>query len=307
MAVNGGHMESCKPVASRQPSLGLELSGARAAERRSVPSTFPAPSSRNSRSPGTVAPRAESLSSNPLVRLYGLSFSHPSIAARLMLERAAIEHRWVTLPGGVHPLYLRAKGFGGSTVPALDWDGRRVQGSLEISRTIEAHGPPGVLFPVETDARRRVEEAEAWGERELQPVPRRLFRWALWRHGWLRKTLAERGGMPWPAVTSALMRPLAARFARISGADDATVLADRERLPRLIDRVDALIAEGTIGDPERPNAADFQIGTSVRSMIAFEDLRPLIAGGPAEAHALAILPKFPGPVPPVLPPRRQPA
>lgn len=32
--------------------------------------------------------------------------------------------------GGLHPLYLRAKGFGGTTVPALEWDGRRVQGSL---------------------------------------------------------------------------------------------------------------------------------------------------------------------------------
>ena len=233
--------------------------------------------------------------------LYGLSFSHPSIAARLMLEQAGIDYRWVGLPLGFHPLLLRSKGFRGNTVPALVLDGRRVQGSLEISRAIEALGPPGILFPTEPEAGRRVEEAEAWGERELQPVSRRIFRWSMSRHGWLRKNLAKRNGVPVPAVASVLMAPLAARYARVSGADDAAVRADLAALPELIDRVDELIAEGTIGG-ETPNAADFQVGTSVRAIMAFDDLRPAVEGRPAEALAMRILPKYPGPVPPVVPP-----
>lgn len=232
--------------------------------------------------------------------LYGLSFSHPSLAARMMLDQARIEYRWKVLPPGFHPLFLRSKGFAGHTVPALVLNGRRVQGSLAISRAVEAHGPPGVLFPVDPEARRRVEEAEAWGERELQPVSRRIFRWSMWRHGWLRKALARRNGVPVPAVASALLKPMTARYAKVSGATDEAVRADMAALPGLIDRVDALIADGTIGG-EPPNAADIQIGTSVRAILAFEDLRPAVEGHPAEALAKRILPKFPGSVPPVVP------
>lgn len=216
-----------------------------------------------------------------------------------MLDLAGIEYRWVALPGGVHPLLLRAKGFGGNTVPALVLEGRRVQGTLAISRAVEAV-VPGVLFPSDPEARRKVEEAEAWGERELQPVSRRIFRWSLNRHPWLRKALAKRGGMPLPGVASALAKPMVARYAKVSGATDAAVRADMEGLPALLDRVDAWIADGTIGG-EAPNAADLQIGTSVRAIMAFDDLRPMVEGRPVEALAKRILPKYPGSVPPVLP------
>ena len=62
--------------------------------------------------------------------------------------------------------------------------------------------------------------------------------------------------------------------------------ADIDRLPELLDRVDALIADGTIGGAE-PNAADFQILASVRVLLEFEDLgapaggAAVRAGGPA--------------------------
>ncbi|HUP20728.1 MAG TPA: glutathione S-transferase N-terminal domain-containing protein, partial [Gemmatimonadota bacterium] len=228
------------------------------------------------------------------------SFSHPSLAARRMLDLAGIEYRWVALPGGFHPLVLRAKGFRGTTVPALVLDGHRVQGTLEISRAVDAVAP-GVLFPADPEARRKVEEAERWGERELQPVSRRIFRWSLNRRPWLRKALAKRGGMPLPGVASTLLKPLAARYARVSGATDAAVRTDMEGLPALLDRVDAWIEDGTIGG-ETLNAADLQIGTSVRAIMAFDDLRPAVEGRPAEALAIRILPKYPGPVPPVVPP-----
>jgi glutathione S-transferase len=96
------------------------------------------------------------------------------------------------------------------------------------------------------------------------------------------------------------MKPLAAWFARVSRADDASVRADVERLPALLDRVDGWMADGTIGCAE-PNAADFQIGTTVRAMLAMEDLRPAIEGRPAADLAGRIVPTYPGKLPPVLP------
>lgn len=234
-------------------------------------------------------------------KLYALPFSHPSIAARLMLERAGIEHEVVNLPMGLHPLFLRKAGFRGGTVPALVLNGRRIQGSLEISRAIEARGPSGILFPVEPEARRRVEGAERWAEAELQPIPRRLFRWALARDASLRRRAVRMAGLPLPRLAGALMKPLAARYARVSHADDATVKADLERLPVLLDRIDAWIADRTIGS-EEPNAADYQIGTTIRAMLAMDDLRPRIEGRPAAELAARFVPDYPGRLPAVLPP-----
>jgi glutathione S-transferase len=217
-----------------------------------------------------------------------------------MLERAGIEHESVDLPLGLHPLFLRRAGFRGGTVPALVLDGRRIQGSLEISRAIEARGPAGVLFPIDTGARRRVEEAERWGEAELQPIPRRLFRWALARDPRLRRGAARMAGLPFPYVAGALMKPLAARLARISVADDVSVRRDLERLPEHLDRVDAWIADGTIG-AEAPNAADYQIGATIRAMLVMDDLRPFLDGRPALDLARRIVPDYPGTLPSLLP------
>ena len=53
---------------------------------------------------------------------------------------------------------------------------------------------------------------------------------------------------------------------------------------------------------DEPNAADFQIGTTVRVFLAYEDLRGLVEGRPAGELAMRLLPRYPGPIPPFLPP-----
>jgi glutathione S-transferase len=83
--------------------------------------------------------------------------------------------------------------------------------------------------------------------------------------------------------------PLAALFVAHSGATRERVARDLADLPGLLDHVDALLAEGTIGG-QRLNVADFQIGTTVRMLLAMEDVAPLVAGRPAEAHARRVLP-----------------
>jgi glutathione S-transferase len=71
-------------------------------------------------------------------------------------------------------------------------------------------------------------------------------------------------------------------------------------LPELLDRVDRLVDEGVIGGAEL-GAADFQIGSSVRVLLAFDDVGRLVAGRPAETLARRVVPDYPE-IPAVLPP-----
>jgi glutathione S-transferase len=70
------------------------------------------------------------------------------------------------------------------------------------------------------------------------------------------------------------------------------VRQDIARLPELLDHVDALIADGTIGTSE-PNAADFQILASVGVLRAFADLGGEVRGRPCEAAARRLFPDWP--------------
>jgi glutathione S-transferase len=239
-------------------------------------------------------------------KLYALTLSHPSQAARIALERKGIEHRVVNLLPGFHSLMVRAARFRGDTVPALKIDGRRVQHSVEIMKVLDGLKPDPPLYPSDPERRRAVEEAEAWGERELQPMPRRAFRWALWHNPELRLWLARHTGLPAPHLSARMNKPLAIYFARKIGADDAGIQSDMRRLPGLIDRVDELIAEGVIGGQET-NAADLQIGTTLRVLLEWEDLRHLVENRPAEDLARRVLPNYPGPIVRSLPPEWIPA
>jgi glutathione S-transferase len=116
----------------------------------------------------------------------------------------------------------------------------------------------------------------------------------------IRRRVLERAGLPLPGIAAMVMRPVLARFARVVEANDASVRADIEGLGALLDRVDALIAEGTIGGPE-PNAADFQIATTLAAMLAFEDLIPMIEGRPAADLANRLVPPYAGRMPAVVP------
>lgn len=232
-------------------------------------------------------------------RLYSLSLSHPSLASRLALERKGIEHRVVELLPGMHPLALRALGFEAPTVPALKIGGERVQGSLRIARYLEELRPEPSLYPAEPQRRTRAEEAERWGEAELQPVPRRIFRYGATHDQRVRRWLAEEIGMPLPGLTALLNKPVAYVMGRRAGAGAERVRNDVVGLGGLLDHADALIAEGTIGGPDL-NAADFQILSSVRSIESFADLAPMLAGRPV-GQAAKRIPALPGPVPPSLP------
>jgi glutathione S-transferase len=234
-------------------------------------------------------------------KLYGMAHSHPAVAVRLMLEHKRIEHEvWNILPG-LHPLAVRAAGFPGRTVPALRLGDERIQGTLEISRALDERYPERPLFPVDPDARRAVEEAERFGHDELQALARRVFRWAALRSNAVRAWMArDVVGMPAPVLAGWAYKPVIVYFARIVGADDATVRDDLRRLPALLDRVDGLLADGVIGGAQR-NAADYQLLASVRLLLVHEDLRPIVTRWRCAQEALELIPAYPEPVPAALP------
>jgi glutathione S-transferase len=246
----------------------------------------------------------------PIVRatLFSLAGSHPSHTARLMLESKRIPYRRIDLIPGVHKVVLRALGFAETTVPAIRLDnGTRLQRTVVISRELDALVPDPPLFPADPAQRAKVEEAERWGDEVLQDVPRRLIWNLLSRDGAAGRSYLEgaRLGIP-VGLAARTAPPLIAYARRYNRAFDENVRADLAALPQMLDRIDAWIAEGVLGG-EQLNAADLQIGTSVRLLLTVADLEPLLAGRPAAELARRVLPELPGYAPPMLPPEWLPA
>jgi glutathione S-transferase len=218
-----------------------------------------------------------------------------------MLELKGIEFEPVSVMPGMQRIHLRLAGFRDGTVPALKLDGRRVQGSRQISRALEQLAPEPPLFPVDPALRTRVEDAEAWGERELQPLPRRIIRWGIVTDMGLRRWLAQESKLPMPELAARTSGPAARYYARVVGADEAAVRRDLVALPRVLDSADALLADGTLST-EQPNAATLQVLSSIRSLDGFTDLAGVVGGRPSSAAARELFPAFSGPIPSFLPP-----
>jgi glutathione S-transferase len=211
-----------------------------------------------------------------------------------MLAFKRLAYRYVELLAGGHPPVLWTLGFRGSTVPAIRLpDGRRVQGSLAIARALEQLAPAPSLFPAQPVARAAVTDAERWGESVLQPIPRRLIRWGLRKHLAQRQWFADVASpLPAPRLAGILLTPIVPVFARLAGANDAQVRQDLERLPAVLDEVDRLIAEGVIGG-QQLNAADFQIGPSIRMLLAMTDTAPLVSDRAAATLARRVVADYP--------------
>lgn len=225
------------------------------------------------------------------ITLYGTPPSPPSHTARLMLERKGIEHKTVWLLPGLWPFLLRTRGFRGGTVPAMKIDGRRLQGSREISRALEETKPDPPLFPADPKRRLEVEEAERWGDEVLQDIPRRIIRWLAVHRPETRVMIAREVGIPAPKVAAFVNAPAARHLANKVDANDEVVRETIARVPEVLDHVDDLIARGVIGGGE-PNAADLQVATSVRALLTVTDLRPATEGRPATELAVKLLPEL---------------
>lgn len=235
-------------------------------------------------------------------RLYVVPASHPAVAARLMLEHKGIAYKRTDLMPVLSKVALRVVGFPGTTVPALKLDGAKVQGSRQIARELDRLRPEPPLLPADPEQRLAVEEAERFGDEELQHPIRQMLWWSIKRDREPLRSYSEGAKLGIPiSVAVKTAAPIVALSARFNEADDANVRAALAALPALLDRIDAWIAAGVIGG-EQPNAADFQIAPSLGLAMTLDDVRPAIEMRPAGELAQRFVPNYPGKMPPVLPP-----
>jgi glutathione S-transferase len=215
------------------------------------------------------------------VKLYTVPGSHPCAAVEAALGLKGIEYEREDLL----PLSQLAMGplrYGGSTVPGMRLDGEKLVGSRTIMRRLDELKPEPRLLPPPGDERYApVLEAERWGDEVLQAVPRRILDAAFLRNPATMESYAGDAKLPLPR---AMLRPALPLTAKLMGrrnkADNEKVKADLAALPAQLDHIDTWIADEVLGG-EQPNAADLQIGSSIRLLLSIGDVRPLIEGRPA--------------------------
>jgi glutathione S-transferase len=234
-------------------------------------------------------------------RLYVIPASHPSIAAQLMLDHKGIPYKRTDLLPVISKGALRAVGFPGNTVPALKIDGDKVQGSRPIARALDRLRPEPPLLPADPEQRAAVEEAERFGDEELQHPIRQILWWGIKKDRKPLRSYSE--GARLGAPLGLLMKtaaPIVALAARFNEADDENTRAALAALPPMLDKVDALVESGVLNGAQL-NAADFQIAPSIGLALTLDDLRPAIENRPAAKLAQRLVPNYPGKMPPVLP------
>ncbi len=215
-------------------------------------------------------------------KLYVVHGSHPCAAVEKALELKGMAYKKVEWPPPTHVVAQRLL-FGGRTVPSIRFDdGEKVVGSRAIMARLEERVPEPALLPADTARRDAVLEAERWGDDVLQPLARRVLWVTLKENPGAGASYAKGGRLEiLPAFSMRASMPLIARLEmRLNKSSVEARAADLAALPGHLDRIDAWLADGTLGhDP--PNRADLQIGSSLSLLSTLADLRPVIAGRPA--------------------------
>jgi glutathione S-transferase len=229
----------------------------------------------------------------PPLKLHVLPPSHPCMAARKALELKGLDYELVEFAPGPHVEQMTAiYGEGNATVPGMQVGEEPVHTSSAIFRKLEELAPDPPLFPPEnSDA---VHEAERWGDEALQDLGRHLPWGALYFRPEALGTFGGAGPLD-PAGTDFAIRVIRATW-KYHGLTAEIIASDLEGMPAKIDRVDSLIAAGTIGG-DVPNAADLQIASTIRILLVVADLHPLLAGRPCEELAHRLFPDYAGTVP----------
>jgi glutathione S-transferase len=218
------------------------------------------------------------------IKLYVLPASHPCAAVEAALRLKSMPFERIDLLP-MTQLLVGPPRYRGKTVPGIRIGGERLTGSRTIMRRLDELTPePSLLPEVGDPARVRVLEVECWGDEEFQDVARDILPRAFVRNPAVMESfVADDFKLPLPRAMLRPSLPLTARLMTLrSKTSDQTARSSLAALPDRLDRVDAWIGDGLLGG-EHPNAADLQIGSTVRLLSAIADVRPLIAGRPAAA------------------------
>ena len=229
----------------------------------------------------------------PQLTLHVLPPSHPCMTAEAALRRKGLEYERVVLTPGQHVKEMqRIYGEGRSTVPGLLIGDRPVHGSRAILAALEQLVPDPPLYPEPiADA---VRDAELWGDAELQDLGRRLPWGALHFRPEAMGTFGGVEPLDGPGTDFAIGYVHGSwKYHKIT----ATRLhEDLAGLPAKLAHIEDLADQGVIGG-HSPNAADLQIGATLRVLLTSGDLRPLIEGGAGERLAKRWFPDYPGEIP----------
>ncbi len=231
-------------------------------------------------------------------KLYVVHSSHPCEAVKKALELKAMPFRTFEMLLPTQLVITRLR-FPNRTVPALRLDGgEKVQGSRAILRRLDELVPEPRLLPCDEAARSAALDAERWGDEVLQPLARRVVWGALQRNPGAIPSFQESSKLPrLPRPVVRFLAPgVIAIERKVNKAAENQVRADLRALPGHVDRIDEWIAAGVLGGAA-PNAADLQIGASLRLLRTIGDLQTVLAKRPAEALATRLFPTFPGNVP----------
>jgi glutathione S-transferase len=226
----------------------------------------------------------------PELVLHVLPPSHPCMTVAEALRLKGLAYERVELKPGAHVEQMQEiYGEGHGTVPGLLIDGEPVHGSRAILARLEQLVPEPVLYPSE-----EVREAERWGDGELQDLGRRLPWGAMHFRPEAMGTFGGGGPLDAPGTDFAIGYVRSSwKYHKVSAA---RLYEDLAGLPALLAHVERLAANGVIGG-EQPNAADLQIGATLRVLLTIADLLPLMRGGAGERIARSLFPEYPGEVP----------
>jgi glutathione S-transferase len=229
-------------------------------------------------------------------RLYVLPGSHPCDAVEVAMKLKSIAYKRVDLLP-MSQVLVGPLRYGGTTVPGLRVDGERLVGSRAIMRRLDDLVAEPALLPAPgSPTYAQVLEAERWGDEVLQSIPRRVLDVAFLRQPEAMVSYAGDAKLPLPVWAMRPALPLTARLmAMKNSARDDVARADLAALPGQLDRIDAWIADGLLGG-EQPNAADLQIGSTIRLLLTLADVRPLLQGRPC-AELVRYFPPMVGEVP----------
>jgi glutathione S-transferase len=222
----------------------------------------------------------------PELILHVVPPSHPCMTVTAALNMKGLEHERVELSPPHMEAMQEIYGEGNHTVPGMLIDGEPVHGSRTILARLDQLVAEPTLYPND-----EVREAERWGDEQLQDLGRRLPWGAMHFRPEAMGTFGGAGPLDGPGTDFAIGYVRASwKYHKISAA---RLHDDLAGLPALLAHVERLAADGVIGG-QQPNAADLQIGATLRVLLTVGDLLPLLSGGAGERIARELFPDYPG-------------
>lgn len=233
----------------------------------------------------------------PRLRLYVVHGSHPCAAVEKALQLKGLGYSVWEWPPPMHVVGQKLLS-GRRTVPSLRVGGEMLSGSRRIMRRLDQLAGEPRLYPLELDRRAAVAEADRWGDQVFQPIARELIWAGLAARPEALVSYAEHSRVWLPAGAVRVLAPgIAGLQRRLNRTDRELARRRLTELPAHLERIDAWLAEGTLGTPTRPTAAGLQILSTVRLLSTIGDARPLLAASRALSAAGALWPEVDGELP----------